>query len=910
MSATVLIRHALTAHSVEQPAWNAAAPTETSPIHEAKQSSVEISSFSMDTSSSSSAMELDSDPPFSFAQYSVLGDEDDVKIYTICLEEYLDEMDDDHEALTESWLARARLYQRPAELARSEGPGKNPDKPRKDPFANIQPLKTGRVVTLKGKAISQSKPRGERTITTSARVSSSKAPSVESVEVPNYTHYTRISANVLGTNTKQLQVWPYFGEDVDDDGTIAERFDVIVEDRPRKVLISQQASTYGPYFLAFLEEIGCPMETILKYLLEACEGPDGLLSRLTNFSNDNILARELVCAKEMYCEDDFDRTSQRWVSVASSLPEIDDKTLWKAAVVCHAFWIRTNFSPWQLARKYAKFPNNNKIEGLVTFDRAQKYASVACSICQLHDCPFHGTILERPDDSDESDEEEVNKVDSLDVDYPPRVNYKELATAPIEREPSGATSRSQPKKSLNWWMNEANSVTWDHSQRGPFFPCSHVGISCEDARCSCFEAQVCCEKTCGCSKNCSRRFEGCKCARRSKCCAQDDSCECFRMNRECDPDLCDSCEAHVILNPVNRYDDAYLPRRCRNVAIQRSVPKRTLLGRSVVHGFGLYAGEPIAKDEFIGEYQGEIITRDETERRGAIYDFQKLSYIFDLNRDQTVDSQRMGNKIRFINHAAKLNLRNVYPKIMLCNLAHRIGMFAYRDIKVGEELFFDYGGSYHEKLYGEEEKARKEKPNGKGKGKAVVTHIRPSTKSYQPPTEVMDEAPRNDGTYQANDNHSSDSEDSEDERPTKRIRRSRLPSPKGHKLPSKVSRLPPRPLEKALTKSSARKSSARKTEDRSRMRGDSSTTTPTATDKPNPSNPKAATDKINPLNLKAAMKSANLSKALSRSRSRVVVEESEDDHEDSYEDSDDEMEDVPRRSSRPRKASRKLREDG
>lgn len=382
------------------------------------------------------------------------------------------------------------------------------------------------------------------------------------------------------------------------------------------------------------------------------------------------------------------------------------------------------------------------------------------------------------------------------------------------------------------------------------------------------------------------------------------------MNRECDPDLCDSCEAHVILNPVNRYDDAYLPRRCRNVAIQRSVPKRTLLGRSVVHGFGLYAGEPIAKDEFIGEYQGEIITRDETERRGAIYDFQKLSYIFDLNRDQTVDSQRMGNKIRFINHAAKLNLRNVYPKIMLCNLAHRIGMFAYRDIKVGEELFFDYGGSYHEKLYGEEEKARKEKPNGKGKGKAVVTHIRPSTKSYQPPTEVMDEAPRNDGTYQANDNHSSDSEDSEDERPTKRIRRSRLPSPKGHKLPSKVSRLPPRPLEKALTKSSARKSSARKTEDRSRMRGDSSTTTPTATDKPNPSNPKAATDKINPLNLKAAMKSANLSKALSRSRSRVVVEESEDDHEDSYEDSDDEMEDVPRRSSRPRKASRKLREDG
>jgi hypothetical protein len=580
-------------------------------------------------------MEPSSDPPFSFKEYTVVGDEADVKIFAICLEEYLDEMDDDHEALTETWLAKARYHQHPTLFPQSRNMHlmKNLANPRKDPFANLKPTKTGRTVTLTGKAFSQLKPRGE-TITTSARVSSSKAVStkVTSTEVPNYTHYTRISANVLGTNTRQLQVWPYFGEDVDDDGSIRERFDVIVEDRPRKVLISQQASTYGPYFLAFLEEIGIPMETILKYLLEAYEGPDGLLSRLTSFTSNHRLARKLVRAKEKYCKDDFDRTSQRWVSVASSLPEIDDETLWKAAVVCHAFWIRTNFSPWQLARKYAKFPDNNTIEGLVTFEKAEKYASVACSICQLHDCPFHGTILEKPNGTEDSDEDSVDSVDALDVDYPPRVNFKELATAPMEREPLGVSSRAQPKKSLNWWMHEANSVTWDHSMRGPFFPCSHVGISCEDARCSCFEARVCCEKTCGCSKNCSRRFEGCKCAKRSKCCAQDDSCECFRMNRECDPDLCDSCEAHVILNPVNRYDDDYLPRRCRNVAIQRSVPKRTLLGRSAVHGFGLYAGEPIAKDEFIGEYQGEIITRDETERRGAIYEFQKLSYIFDLNR--------------------------------------------------------------------------------------------------------------------------------------------------------------------------------------------------------------------------------------------------------------------------------------
>ncbi|KAI4716996.1 hypothetical protein E4T48_06799 [Aureobasidium sp. EXF-10727] len=399
-------------------------------------------------------------PPFSFAAYTVLGDEYDVEIFTICLEEYLDEMDDDHEALTATWLAKARVYQRPTLFSRSRNKysTRNRDKPRKDLFANIKTSKTGRTVTFTGKAFSQLKPRGE-TITASARISSSKGilPSkLLSTEVPNYTHYTKIRANVLGTNTRQLQVWPYFGEDIDDDGTIRERFDVIVEDRPRKVLISQQVSTYGPYFEAFLEDVDCPMDTILKYLLEASEGPDGLLSRLASFSNNHRLAKNLVRAKDKFCKEDFDRTSQRWVSVASSLPEINNETLWKAAVVCHAFWTRTNFSPWQIARKHAKFPNHNMIEGLVTFDEVKNYASVACTICQLHDCPFHGTVRERPEIKEESDEEDVNSVDALDVDYPPRVNFKEQVIAPFEREMSEDTG-THTKKPLNWWMNEANS---------------------------------------------------------------------------------------------------------------------------------------------------------------------------------------------------------------------------------------------------------------------------------------------------------------------------------------------------------------------------------------------------------------------------------------------------------------------
>ena len=42
-------------------------------------------------------------------------------------------------------------------------------------------------------------------------------------------------------------------------------------------------------------------------------------------------------------------------------------------------------------------------------------------------------------------------------------------------------------------------------------------------------------------------------------------------------------------------------------------------------------GEPIKKGDYIGEYVGEVVSREEGERRGLIYDKRNLSYLFDLN---------------------------------------------------------------------------------------------------------------------------------------------------------------------------------------------------------------------------------------------------------------------------------------
>jgi CXC domain/SET domain len=215
-----------------------------------------------------------------------------------------------------------------------------------------------------------------------------------------------------------------------------------------------------------------------------------------------------------------------------------------------------------------------------------------------------------------------------------------LALAPQHEEnqktPTRPKSRFQrknpPKRKGSYWRK--NSSTHNHELRKPFRPCNHDG-SCEDANCRCFRENVTCEPSCTCPGSCERRFQGCGCERKGLMCWQNqDKCDCFQLNRECDPMLCKSCGVYEVLDPVNRHDDAILDGRCRNAAIQRGVPKRTLMGRSEVQGWGLFAGQDIEKDEFIGEYRGEVISRDESDRRGAVYHYRGLEYLFGVSESK------------------------------------------------------------------------------------------------------------------------------------------------------------------------------------------------------------------------------------------------------------------------------------
>lgn len=94
----------------------------------------------------------------------------------------------------------------------------------------------------------------------------------------------------------------------------------------------------------------------------------------------------------------------------------------------------------------------------------------------------------------------------------------------------------------------------------------------------------------------------------------------------------------------------------------------------------------------------QVISGQEAERRGIIYDRKYLSFLFDLNRDYVIDAARFGNETRLINHAdCERDGLNCEAKIVLVNGQHRIKFVALRDIKVGEELLFNYGKKFAEK---------------------------------------------------------------------------------------------------------------------------------------------------------------------------------------------------------------------
>jgi SET domain-containing protein len=105
------------------------------------------------------------------------------------------------------------------------------------------------------------------------------------------------------------------------------------------------------------------------------------------------------------------------------------------------------------------------------------------------------------------------------------------------------------------------------------------------------------------------------------------------------------------------------------------------LRKSGIHGWGVYAGEPIPAKRKVIEYTGERISRRETKRRSEIQN--KQIYLFTLDNYWTLDGASGGSGAEYINHCCDPNLTTWITK------GHILYM-SVRPIKKGEELTVDY----------------------------------------------------------------------------------------------------------------------------------------------------------------------------------------------------------------------------
>ncbi len=100
-----------------------------------------------------------------------------------------------------------------------------------------------------------------------------------------------------------------------------------------------------------------------------------------------------------------------------------------------------------------------------------------------------------------------------------------------------------------------------------------------------------------------------------------------------------------------------------------------------IAGLGLFALEDIKKGEKIIEYIGKILNKEEADAVAP------NMYLFEVNRNKTIDGSVRWNTARYCNHSCDGNAESEIIK-------GHVYMKAIKNIKAGDEITYDYGEEF------------------------------------------------------------------------------------------------------------------------------------------------------------------------------------------------------------------------
>lgn len=155
---------------------------------------------------------------------------------------------------------------------------------------------------------------------------------------------------------------------------------------------------------------------------------------------------------------------------------------------------------------------------------------------------------------------------------------------------------------------------------------------------------------------------------------------------------------------------------CPNRVVQRGRRYAVNIKRTETKGWGVFNGpKKIPEGSFIGIYAGELLTVEESDHRGTLYNKFGRTYLFDIDfhymgavATYSVDAYHAGNFTRFLNHSCDPNCEINPCYINEANIEKPLlTVFTKREVEPFEELSFSYMGCIDDETISKAKNAKK-----------------------------------------------------------------------------------------------------------------------------------------------------------------------------------------------------------